>query len=86
MCPARTLLIPSLFNSLNLVRLRFHSFQTTAGGCLVVIKTEDTSDLPAALDFGRVPVNRHFGFSLLSLEHSARYLIYKNWNRDPLAG
>jgi acyl-coenzyme A thioesterase PaaI-like protein len=37
----------------------------------VVTKTEDSRDLTAALDFGRVPVNRHFGFSLLALEHGA---------------
>lgn len=32
---------------------------------------DDYKDLPAAIDFGRVPVNRHFGFSLLSLRRGA---------------
>jgi len=32
-----------------------------------VSERDESKDLPAALDFGRVPVNRHFGFSLLSL-------------------
>ncbi len=30
-------------------------------------KRDSSNDLPAAIDFGRVPVNRHFGFSLLKL-------------------
>ena len=30
-------------------------------------KRDSNKDLPAAIDFGRVPANRHFGFSLLSL-------------------
>lgn len=30
-------------------------------------KGQSANDLPAALDFGRVPVNRHFGFSLQSV-------------------
>lgn len=33
--------------------------------------SDDSKDLPAALDFGRVPVNRHFGFSLLTLHRGA---------------
>jgi len=37
----------------------------------VASKSDDPKDLPAALDFGRVPVNRHFGFSLLTLRRGA---------------
>jgi len=37
-----------------------------------VANTKDAAqDLPAALGFGRVPVNRHFGFSLLSIKRGA---------------
>ena len=44
-----------------------------ASGCrhahnLRVTTTRDVNnDLPAVVDFGRVPVNRHFGFSLLKV-------------------
>ena len=31
-------------------------------------KGQPPNELPAALDFGRVPVNRHFGFSLQSVQ------------------
>jgi uncharacterized protein (TIGR00369 family) len=37
----------------------------------VATKRDDSRGLPAALDFGRVPVNRHFGFSLLSVRRGA---------------
>jgi len=37
----------------------------------VATAKNSAEDLPAALDFGRVPVNRHFGFSLLALERGA---------------
>jgi uncharacterized protein (TIGR00369 family) len=34
-------------------------------------KTTPARDLPADIDFGRVPANRHFGFSLLSLRRGS---------------
>jgi len=37
----------------------------------VATKKDPKRDLPAVLDFGRVPANRHFGFSLLSLRRGA---------------
>jgi len=33
----------------------------------VATNKDPARDLPAVLNFGRVPVNRHFGFSLLAL-------------------
>jgi uncharacterized protein (TIGR00369 family) len=37
----------------------------------VTADSDDPKNLPTAIDFGRVPINRHLGFSLLSIEQGA---------------